>query len=135
MIKKFRTLLEIKCYELTAKEIVDLKKKQYESNRFHVDVLPDYCVRSDNGKIAYSDYYLQFVEENTIDHNEEKYLLFNASTIDEFLSEEISGCGLEKILEDVDLRPFFNELQKNDISHHKLEPSQYLIIEITYTGG
>lgn len=135
MIKRFRTLLEVKCYELTGKQIVELKKEQIESNRFHSEVLPEYCVRSDNGKIADCDYYLQFITEDAISEDEEKFLLFDASTIDEFLKEEISGCGLDTILEDVDLRPYFNELRKIDISHRRLEPSQYLIIEISYTGG
>lgn len=130
MGKSFKTLLDIKVYELTGKDIGEIKKQLSYANRFNDKFLPDYCIRQDNGKVTDSDYYFQFVETG-----EEKFLLFNVSTIDELLKEEISGAGVDSILKDIDLRPFFKELEilgKDDILKYKLSPSQYLIIGIEY---
>lgn len=130
MAKKLRTLLEIKSYELTGNDIGYLKKSFAESNRFNEKVLPNYCVREDNGEFAHSDYYFQFVETG-----EEKFLLFDADTIDDVLKEEISGAGIDSILKDIDLRPYFKELyhfNKDNVFRHHLMPSQYLIIQIEY---
>lgn len=131
MAKSFTTLLEVKIYELTGDEIGAIKKEEEEANHFRfTKTLPEYCLRDDNGKKGYTEDYLQFVESG-----DEKYLLFNASTLDEILSEEISGCGLDTILENVDLRPYFKELEiqtKDNITHRKLVSGQYLIIEVNY---
>jgi hypothetical protein len=130
MGKRFSTLLNVQLYELTAKEIGKLRIDQYKNNRFYETRLPKYCIHSENGTVRDSDYYLQFVETG-----DEKFILFNANTVDEVLQEEISAIGLEEIFKDIDLRPYIKELHiqtYKDLLHSKLQVGQYLVINIDY---
>lgn len=121
-----RTLLALDLIEITGDEI----GKHFSSRKKQ---LPDYCIRNDNGEITQTENYLQFVSEG-----EEKYLLFNYFTADSILDEEIQNCGLEDLLKNIDLRPYVSEF-KNLIKYEDygkaLSTSNYLVIDLIYTGG
>lgn len=126
---KIRTLLAIEPYKFTGKELGKLKS-QYE-NKYYFDehVLPTYCFREDNNKIARTCDYLQWVESG-----DESYILFYAETIDKLLSEEISNAGLDYLLKDVDLKSVVEKLKIHSFEYFKrnLPSAQYIIIDISY---
>jgi hypothetical protein len=125
--------LGIKLYQLTGDEIGRIKKDEIESNRFYSTRLPEFCLRDDRGTLTYTVDYLQWIESG-----EEKYYLFEAQTLDEILHEEIRNSGLESLLKDIDLRPFFKKLQVltfNGLNRGTFINGQYLIISLSYIGG
>lgn len=131
--KSFKCLLHIKLYELTGDEIGEIKKEEKEGHRFYETILPQYCLHVENGKLKTTRDYLQWIESG-----EEKYLLFDANTLDDILDEEISNGGIEELLRDIDLRPFFlnfHKLKMKGLTHRSLQSGQYLIISICYIGG
>lgn len=133
MVKTFKTLLNVKIYELTGDEIGEIKKQQEKSNRFYDSILPEYCLHTENGTLRTTADYLQWIVSG-----EEKYLLFEAHTLDDILHEEISNSGLETVLDGIDLRPYFKslyKLNKRDLIYNQLQSGQSLIVNIVYSGG
>lgn len=133
MIKKYKTLLNVNLFELTGDEIGEIKKKEREGNRYYNTILPEYCLHSENGSLRTTIDHLQWIESG-----EEKYILFQAMTPDDLLQEEISNTGIEDLLKNIDLRPYFNllkKLNKDGLLHRGLQGGQYLIIELLYIGG
>ncbi len=126
-----KTLLAVYAYELTGDEIGKLKEG-YDNKRHFIDsVLPKYCLH-ENGTIRRTDDYLYWIESG-----DEKFLLFNAETLDQVLDTEISGCGgLDELLKDFNIKPLFDKLQKGDFKNFNrgLPLVDYIVIEIIYSS-
>lgn len=133
MINKNRTLLDVELYELTSSEIGELRKETGHDRYFDREVLPKYCVRND-GKhgIDYADYYLQWVEAG-----DDKHILFDATTSDKLLSEEISNGGLDSLLKGFDMKNILQTFRKHKLEsrYRTLPTSEYLIIDLIYRGS
>jgi hypothetical protein len=123
-----KTLLAIELYELTGKELGDLRKRN-QSNNFFQDSLPEYCL-DDKGQIRSTVDYLQWVEDG-----EEKFLLFSAWTADKLLEHEMSNVGLESLVENIDFRPLLGDFTKyteKDL-FRLCAAAEYLIVNLCYT--
>lgn len=132
MIKKFRTLLDVEVYELTSSEIGILRKETGHDRYFDREVLPKYCVRDDKGGIDEAGYYLQWIESG-----DDKHILFDATTSDKLLSEEISNGGLDSLLKGLDMREILKPFKKQTLENrYRILPvSEYLIIDLIYSGS
>jgi len=124
-----KTLLALQIYEVTGNEIGEHFKRDKRN-------LPTYSLNPKNGKIIESEYWLQFIEEG-----EEKYIVFEYYTCDALLQEEINGAGLEELLKNTDLRPFFEEFRKLNMFgsredyFYSIRTSSYIVIDLEYYGG
>jgi len=129
--RRIRTLIDLVVYEATASEIGALKRKVDHARHFRENVLPEFCVRDDNNNVTRSDYYLQWIE-----NGEDKYFLFDAVTTDMLLSEEISFGGFDGLVKDIDFRKVLLDFRKEklDEKYRRLRESEYLIIDLIYTG-
>lgn len=131
MSKLHKCLLAVEVYEFTGDEIGELRK-QYKHDRYLDGILPKYSFNQHNGFIADADSCFYYVEEG-----KEKHLMFNISTVDRLLQEEISMGGIEDVLKDIDLRPFLKHLKKHSYKdfQRSLNSAEYLVIQLEYIGG
>lgn len=124
-----RCLVIINLYKITGDEIGELKRKQNVS-KFAYKFLPEYCLRSDNGKIDYTEYYLQF-----IDSGEEEYFLFNVDYIEQPLAEEVSAVGINNVLDfDFSFLKKCAAMSYEDMNN-TLPKSTGIVFELEYIGG
>jgi hypothetical protein len=130
---KHRCLLAIDVVELTGAEIGKLRE-QYQHDRYLESVLPKYTINTNNekGGIIESAYFLQFTDEG-----DKIYTLFDYSTVDRLLQEEISNCGLDDMLKHCDIRPYLEKFSKQNYETfgRNLSSAEYLVIDIEYSGG
>lgn len=129
--RRIRTLVDLVVYEATASEIGDLKRKANHTRYFERNILPEFCVRDDNNNVTRSDNYLQWIE-----NGDDKYILFDMSTSDMLLHEEIIQDGFDGLVKGIDFRKILHTFRKRklDEKYLKLLPSEYLIIDLLYSG-
>jgi hypothetical protein len=130
MKKTFRTLLDVEVFEVTGEELGELRAIAKHDPFLERNVLPDFCV-GENGKVNFT-HYLQWVETG-----EEKYLLFNATTSDKLLREEISNAGFPELVKEFDFNYILQTFTKHKLKNRFLQipPSEYLVIDLQYIGG
>ena len=126
-----KCLLALEVFEFTGEEIGKLRE-QYKHDRYLDDVLPKWTLNTNNGSIINSPGFLQFIEDGI-----DKFILFNASTVDRLLQEEISNGGLESMLKGIDIRNYLEHFKKHtyDDFCRCLPSAEYLIIGLEYTSG
>lgn len=128
-----KCLLALEVFEFTGDEIGKLRE-QYKHDRYLDSILPKWTLNTNtnDGRIIESPGFLQFIEDGT-----EKIILFNASTVDRLLEEEISNGGLDSMLKDIDLRNYLEHFQKYNYDDfcRCLPSAEYLIIGLEYTSG
>lgn len=133
MSKIKHCLLAVKVYEFTGEDIGKLRR-QYEHDRYLDSILPKYTynTNTNSGTLIDAPSFLQFIEDG-----DEKFILFDVSTVDELLEEEISTGGLDGLLKDIDLRPWIEKFKKYtyDDFNRCLDSAEYLIIGLEYVGG
>lgn len=133
MTKIRKCLLALEVFEFTGEEIGKLRE-QYKHDRYLDSILPKWTFNSNtnDGRIIESPGFLQFIEDGT-----DKIILFNASTVDRLLEEEISNSGLDNMLEETDLRPYLENFKKHSYDDfcRCLPSAEYLIIGLEYTNG
>jgi hypothetical protein len=131
MNKTFRTLLDVEVFEVTGEELGELRAIAKHDPFLERNVLPDFCV-GENGKVRRTESYLQWVETG-----EEKYLLFNATTSDKLLGEEISNAGFPELVKEFDFNYILLTFTKHKLKNRFLQipPSEYLVIDLQYIGG
>jgi hypothetical protein len=123
------TLLGINVFKFTAAEISEFREPGMYP-------MPTFCVTNDTGEIKYSQSYLQFIGIPGI-KEEGSFYLFEQVTACDLLSHEIGNCGLDDLLQDIDLRLLFDCLEFINFSDFKkkISMTSYLAIEMNYTGG
>ena len=131
MNKTFRTLVDIELYEVTGDELGELRAIAKHDRFLERNILPDFCV-DENGKVRHTESYLQWVETG-----EEKYTLFNATTSDKLLGEEISNGGFPELVNEFDFNYMLLTFTKHKLKNRFLQipPSEYLVIDLQYVGG
>jgi hypothetical protein len=131
MNKTFRTLLDVEVYEVTGAELGELRATAKHDRFLERNILPEFCV-DENGKVRRSESYLQWT-----DTGEEKYTLFNATTSDKLLGEELSNSGLEDLVKEFDFNYILLTFTKHKLKNRFLQipPSEYLVIDLQYVGG
>lgn len=129
-------LLAITPVVYTGKELGDIKRSCPPEQRRLLRDLPEYTINEEFQKIVHADYYLQWIEEG-----DQEYILFDVSTSDSFLNEELSYQNIGdsgSIIEDSDEELLINIL-KNHAHINKpkdmLPSPEYLIINVNYFGG
>ena len=126
-----RTVLLLNVYKFTGNDLGDLKKRNLTED-FFLRMLPEYCIRTDNHKINYTENYFQFTE-----NGEENYWLFNIVGSDDILTEEISNVGIAEVLQDYDLSEIFENISYNTYENfgRNIPTTSHIIVDIEYTGG
>ena len=123
MVKNtYRQLLAVAAYRLTGEQIGKLKEPLGTG-------FPEYCINTENGKIAYSVSYLQFVNEGN-----DEYVLFYVKHASPSLDCEMSDSGLESVLYYFDMRPLFDKLKylTYDEMGKRIPAEEYIVVDITY---
>jgi hypothetical protein len=133
MSKLHKCLLAVEVYEFTGEDIGKLRK-QYKHDRYLDKILPKYTYNTNTncGTLIDSPGFLQFIEDG-----DEKFVLFDVSTVDPLLKEEMSMGGLDGLLDDIDLRPWIDKFTKRtyDDFQRCFDSAEYLIIGLEYFGG
>jgi len=127
-LKKIKTLLSVIPYKLSGNEMQQLRKKYDNKNYFDSEILPMFCL-NEKGHIRRTEYHLKYIYEG-----DDKYTLFEATTADRLLDEEISNTGLDDLIKNFDLTLIFASLHHytyDDFSRI-LPSSQYIVIELQY---
>ena len=123
------TLLGINLFKFTGTEIGEFREPGMYP-------MPTFCIADDTGEIKDSQSYLQFVGYNK-DETKTSFYLFEQASACELLSHEIGNCGLDDLLQDIDLRLIFDNLEHINFSDFKkkIPMTSYLAIEMQYVGG
>lgn len=133
MSKIHKCLLAVEVYEFTGEDIGKLRK-QYKHDRYLDSILPKYTYNTNknDGSLIDAPGFLQFIEDG-----DEKYVLFNVSTVDELLEYEMSMGGLDGLLDGINLKPWIDKFSKRTYDDFKrcLLSAEYLIIGLEYFGG
>jgi hypothetical protein len=89
--------------------------------------LPPYCIRQDNGKLEYTEYYLQFGAQG-----KDEYILFEMEPADYLLEEQISQGGIEEIFKDINLNELFKNFNMNRCNDRYIPTANYLTVDIIF---
>jgi hypothetical protein len=122
MGKEYTGLLHLYFYVVSGDEIW-----RRRNNKKYWNYLPDYTF-DDDGKIRWTDNYLQFAFEEDYD-----YVLFDYECADKVLQQEIDNMGLEYVLKDVDFRDQVYHV--NDITCHYIPEPTVIKIKQTWYGN
>lgn len=129
-------ILAVDAYVINNNELYEIGQK-YKSNPFnHVHPytinLKEYNDQAKNTIIS-SEYYLQF-HGQILEENPMEYVLFDCSTLDDLLSEEISNARIEDLFENIDFKKILSHfpIQPYKDKFRRLDAPFYLIVELTY---
>ncbi len=125
-----KTLLAVEVFRMTGKQIYNIKQKYLNETRFYTEILPQYCL-SEKGYIKDSEY-LGWMDKD----DKKEYILFNTQSADRLLEAEIQNVGLDKLLEEQDLRNVFAKIPgiSYEDFYSRERPASYLVIGIEYWG-
>ncbi len=128
----YRCLLALNVYELTLKEIAELKRPRHSG-------VPQWSLNSDYGNVLEGEYFQQFTtpecaDEGMYDNDDRKFVMFDMLHASPILHEEISNSGIEQILEDVDVRPLFDAMPKQSYEDmlKRIPVCTYVVVDVTY---
>lgn len=131
-MSKHTGLLGIRIYEIDTKLIYEIKKNKKGNLRTN-GLLPRYTFGNEDNIID-AEYYLQFVGLSETEENK-NFFLFDISTLDDIIDEEIRNLGEEEFLNNFNLKEIINKLEIKNIEEFKLhcqDVTNYLIIDINY---
>jgi hypothetical protein len=132
---KYRCLLALTVYELTLKEIAELKRPRHAGT-------PTWCVNPEHGNVLESDYFHQFTtpeskDAGVLDGDDRKYLMFELMHASPILEGEISQAGFEFVFDGVDWRPLFENMPKQTYEDmiKRIPVCTYVVCDVTYESG
>jgi len=132
-----KVLLSIIPYGITAHELFVMREpiKTYPSYHFF-KVLPEFCIRDDNGRINYTEHF-HFFTGQLDDNSPTKYYLFDVNPVDLILQEEISNCGIEELFDGYNWKPLFEHIPINEspLITHRIPFSVHVVVDLEYLGA
>ena len=128
-----KQLLTIIPYMITSNEIYHISEMFKNRPRGYIfKQLPEFSINKDYGNILYTENYHQFT--GMIPDENDVFYMFNLINNGDLLSEEISNCGLEDLIENYDWRPLFNKIPTNSFKKLCVPFNVHIIIELNYIG-
>lgn len=130
------TLLSIeRLYKLTGKELYDFRQNHRTMDSVF-KLLPKWTINMNEGAkctLIEAEYYHQFTIHD--DDNEKEYYLFDLSTSDPLLREEISNAGETDLFNEIDWVKLINDFDPvnyDALCKHQIHTAQYAIIQLDY---
>lgn len=129
-----KEILSLNVFEISLQEVLDVINEQPYSRKHAFEILPKYIV-TDKGKVTETDYYLQFLDNNSGYNLSKKYYVFDISHISELLKYEMYCVNfnqeLEEIIQHIDISkiayPWKDRLTRFSFESH-------IVVEVTYEG-
>ena len=125
-------------YRLTSKQIAEWNMNNSLPNRLKMDLFPNVIVKNEGKyKIQESDFYFQFyTNPDILENPDEKYILFEISTTDNILNEEINQEGEFEFLETIKLIDIWENIKDKILIHDYdskivIAQDQFFAVEIT----
>ena len=104
-------------------------------DRHVFNILPRWTI-TNNGKLIEAECWLQFTGLG--EENDDTFYLFDLSTTDELLKEEISNTGYSDLFEDDNWGEIIKEfyaMNYEQFVSHPLPNAQYLLVRLTYDSS
>ena len=130
--KKYRCILAIAAYELTLKQIAELKKPRHAG-------VPAWSVNDEYGNIMPTEFRYPFqtpeaADTGMFDGDERKLLLFDLLHASPILEHEIDQAGLDSVFDRLDVRPLFDGMDKMtyDDMLKRIPVECHVVVDVQY---
>lgn len=143
-----RNIIGITFIKMTRGHIVEdvMYGRRYSNAFSRHSVLPKFVIyKQDDGtfKITESEYYFQFYDHSDLfseEQKKEKFVLFDITTKDAMLDEEISNCGESDFIDQIDFCGYWDSIKDKILIYdynkfRGIYKEQFFIVDINDTSS
>jgi len=138
MIQKHLAIASVDAYTIWNNNIYELYEKYHRRESVWKQLHPWAINKNEtaNGRPITAEYYHQFMGNFEQDIDEHSAILFDITTADEILQEEINQIGVEEAYANVDFEKIFAnfEIIDYEFRYRRLRSPIYLIVEYSWDG-
>lgn len=140
MITRHIALMGVELFTVSNNFIYKISQKKPMPYQIF-NLLPKYTINTNEGglnRIILAEEFLQFVGTFESDKNDPKYMMFNITTLDSLLNEEIGGAGIEDLFDDFDFKQVLSHFVPQlvrELENMIFPHVNYLVVELHYNGG